>query len=192
VRRRGRLSRAICCSTPSFRSRTFAQGPSVAPTSSRLLARAIAAGLRQVDTAGSVGPRGGSARRVGDTRPLRRRSRGPAHRACVRVRPILAGKRRPGRRRERSRVSVLGRAAPRLASVFRTSPAPFVLMLDDLHEPQSPACHDVLGRSDLGDSPRLAGRRIESFRAASCAAAAGLGRRAGARGERPGPSWPMD
>jgi LuxR family maltose regulon positive regulatory protein len=40
--------------------------------------------------------------------------------------------------------SVLGRAAPRLASAFRTSPNPFVLMLDDLHELQSPACHDVL------------------------------------------------
>jgi LuxR family transcriptional regulator, maltose regulon positive regulatory protein len=42
-------------------------------------------------------------------------------------------------------LSVLGRAAPRLASAFRTSPVPFVLMLDDLHELQSPACHDVLG-----------------------------------------------
>ena len=42
-------------------------------------------------------------------------------------------------------VSPLGRAAPRLASVFRTSPFPFVLMLDDLHELRSPACHDVLG-----------------------------------------------
>ena len=42
-------------------------------------------------------------------------------------------------------VSVLGRAAPRLASVFRASPVPFVLMLDDLHELRSPACHDVLG-----------------------------------------------
>jgi LuxR family maltose regulon positive regulatory protein len=41
-------------------------------------------------------------------------------------------------------VSVLGRAAPRLASAFSTSPVPFVLMLDDLHELQSPACHDVL------------------------------------------------
>ena len=41
-------------------------------------------------------------------------------------------------------VSVLGRAAPRLASAFRTSEVPFVLMLDDLHELQSPACHDVL------------------------------------------------
>jgi LuxR family maltose regulon positive regulatory protein len=42
-------------------------------------------------------------------------------------------------------VSVLGRAAPRLASALRTSPVPFVLMLDDLHELRSPACHDVLG-----------------------------------------------
>ena len=42
-------------------------------------------------------------------------------------------------------VSVLGRAAPRLAAEFRASPVPFVLMLDDLHELQSPACHDVLG-----------------------------------------------
>jgi LuxR family transcriptional regulator, maltose regulon positive regulatory protein len=42
-------------------------------------------------------------------------------------------------------LSVLGRAAPRLASEFSASPVPFVLMLDDLHELQSPACHDVLG-----------------------------------------------
>src|SRR5262249_32096792 len=42
-------------------------------------------------------------------------------------------------------VSVLGRAAPRLAAALRASPVRFVLMLDDLHELQSPACHDVLG-----------------------------------------------
>jgi LuxR family maltose regulon positive regulatory protein len=41
-------------------------------------------------------------------------------------------------------VSVLGRAAPRLAAAFRSSPMPFVLMLDDLHELRSPACDDVL------------------------------------------------
>ena len=41
-------------------------------------------------------------------------------------------------------VSVLGRAAPRLAAAFRASPVPFVLMLDDLHELQSQACHDAL------------------------------------------------
>ena len=42
-------------------------------------------------------------------------------------------------------VSALGRAAPLLAAVLSTSQAPFVLMLDDLHELRSPACHDVLG-----------------------------------------------
>jgi LuxR family transcriptional regulator, maltose regulon positive regulatory protein len=42
-------------------------------------------------------------------------------------------------------VSVLGRAAPRLTAEFRASQVPFVLMLDDLHELRSPACHDVLG-----------------------------------------------
>ena len=42
-------------------------------------------------------------------------------------------------------LSVLGRAAPRLAAAFRTTPVPFVLMLDDLHVLRSPACHDVLG-----------------------------------------------
>ena len=42
-------------------------------------------------------------------------------------------------------VSVLGRAAPRLASALRTSPDPFVVMLDDLHELRSPDCQDVLG-----------------------------------------------
>jgi LuxR family transcriptional regulator, maltose regulon positive regulatory protein len=41
-------------------------------------------------------------------------------------------------------VSVLGRAAPRLASALRASLHPFVLMLDDLHELRSPACDDVL------------------------------------------------
>jgi LuxR family maltose regulon positive regulatory protein len=51
---------------------------------------------------------------------------------------LVADMRGPG-------ISVLGRAAPRLASVLSTSPVPFVFMLDDLHELQSSACHDVLG-----------------------------------------------
>ena len=42
-------------------------------------------------------------------------------------------------------VSVLGRAAPRLAAALRASPVPYVIMLDDLHELQSAVCHDVLG-----------------------------------------------
>ena len=41
-------------------------------------------------------------------------------------------------------VSALGRGAPRVASMFSQAPAPFVLLLDDLHELRSPACHDVL------------------------------------------------
>ena len=41
--------------------------------------------------------------------------------------------------------SVLGRAAPRLAAAFGACPVPFVLLLDDVHELQSPDCHDVLG-----------------------------------------------
>lgn len=40
--------------------------------------------------------------------------------------------------------SVLGRAAPRLAASLWASPEPFVIMLDDLHELSSTACHDVL------------------------------------------------
>ena len=50
-------------------------------------------------------------------------------------------------------MSVLGRAAPRLAAAFRSSPAPFVLMLDDLHVLESPACHDVLSIVIAGVPP---------------------------------------
>ena len=42
------------------------------------------------------------------------------------------------------RVSVVRRTASRLASEFRASRAPFVLMLDDLHALRSPKCRDVL------------------------------------------------
>src|SRR5690349_16719326 len=38
-----------------------------------------------------------------------------------------------------------GRGVPALAAEIRASTVPFVLMLDDLHEVQSPSCHDVLG-----------------------------------------------
>ena len=47
-------------------------------------------------------------------------------------------------------VDVLGRAAPRLASAFQSSPEPFVLMLDDLHELHASACHDALGVAIAG------------------------------------------
>jgi LuxR family transcriptional regulator, maltose regulon positive regulatory protein len=42
-------------------------------------------------------------------------------------------------------VDALGRAAPRLAAAFKSSPEPFVLMVDDLHELHASACHDALG-----------------------------------------------
>jgi LuxR family maltose regulon positive regulatory protein len=60
------------------------------------------------------------------------------HRAGLAGADLVAGVTGPG-------VSVLGRAAPRLASEIRASGVPFVLMLDDVHELQSPGCHDVLG-----------------------------------------------
>jgi LuxR family maltose regulon positive regulatory protein len=43
------------------------------------------------------------------------------------------------------RVSAPDGASPRLTSEIRASAVPFVFMLDDLHEVQSNACHDVLG-----------------------------------------------
>jgi LuxR family maltose regulon positive regulatory protein len=42
-------------------------------------------------------------------------------------------------------VDALGRAAPRLAAALKSSPQPFVLMVDDLQELHEPACHDALG-----------------------------------------------
>jgi LuxR family maltose regulon positive regulatory protein len=71
-------------------------------------------------------------------------------------------------------VSALGRAAPRLASALRTSSIPFVVMLDDLHELQSPACQDVLsvvisgipGGSQLVAASRSEQRYVPRLRAA--------------------------
>ena len=66
-------------------------------------------------------------------------------------------------------VSVLGRAAPRLAAAVRTAPEPFVLMLDDLHELRSPACHDVLEVLITGIPPGsqlVAASRVELPQAA--------------------------
>ncbi|MRG60693.1 LuxR family transcriptional regulator [Agromyces sp. CFH 90414] len=49
--------------------------------------------------------------------------------------------------------SALGRAAPLVATALRASRAPFMLMLDDLHEVQNPACHDVLSVVITGIPP---------------------------------------
>ena len=70
-------------------------------------------------------------------------------------------------------VSVLGRAAPRLAAALRTSPVPFVLMLDDLHDSAVTGLPRRAQRGDLRDSARLATGRGQSFRATPPAAAAG-------------------
>jgi len=59
---------------------------------------------------------------------------------------LVAGMAGPG-------LSVLGRAAPRLASEVRASTVPFVIMLDDLQVLKSAACHDVLGVVMAGIPP---------------------------------------
>ena len=82
-------------------------------------------------------------------------------------------------------VSALGRAAPVVASAFRRSPAPFVLMLDDLHELQLPGVSRRPGRGDLRHPDRLAAGDGEPLRAAASAPAAGLRRRPGAGGRGP-------
>ena len=116
--------------------------------------------------------------------------------------------------------AVLGRAAPRLAAALRTSPTPFVLMLDDLQELRSPDCDDVLGvvisgippgsqlaaasRSEQPRLPRLraAGDALE-FRASDlaldaagaeqifAAAQVGLGREAAAAVADRTEGWPV-
>jgi LuxR family transcriptional regulator, maltose regulon positive regulatory protein len=80
-------------------------------------------------------------------------------------------------------VSVLGRAAPRLAAEFCASPVPFVLMLDNLDELQSPACHDVLGvvisriprRSQLATASRSEQPHLPRLRALGDALEFGAG-----------------
>ena len=102
-------------------------------------------GIREVNPARRVVGSGGSSGRVGVARLIRRRSVVPLRRCwhpCTRA----------SRRKDRSRpadmrglgASPLGRGRRVPASVFRASPVPFVLMLDDFHELQSPACHDVM------------------------------------------------
>ena len=80
-------------------------------------------------------------------------------------------------------VSPLGRAAPRLAVGVPGEPGSVRA------DAGRPARAPVAGlprraeRGDLGDTARLATGRGESFRAASPAAVAGVGRRAGVRGQ---------
>jgi LuxR family transcriptional regulator, maltose regulon positive regulatory protein len=70
-------------------------------------------------------------------------------------------------------MSALSRAVSQLAAEFRGSPLPFIVMLDDLHQLQSPACHDVLGvlisaipqGSQLATASRFEQPRLPSLRA---------------------------
>lgn len=68
----------------------------------------------------------------------------------------------------------LGRSAPLLAAALSDAPAPFLLVVDDLHEADSPACQDVLEVALAGvpggsqvvlagrhEQPHLARRRVE-------------------------------
>ena len=131
---------------------------------------------------------------MGVARPLRRRSR----RAAV----ADGGSVRSGRHRRSSTLvtdmsgpgaSALGRMAPRVASAFRASPEPFVLMLDDLQEIRSPACHDVLSvaisgiptGSQLVVASRSEQPHLPRLRAAGDALELGV---ASSRSMRPGPS----
>ena len=50
-------------------------------------------------------------------------------------------------------VDAPGQAAHSLAAALAASPGPFVLMLDDLHELRSPACHDALCAAISGIPP---------------------------------------
>ena len=180
-----------CCSMPSWdpgtspglgqprhadRRRPLERLPSGGPRCS--------GGLRQVGTSGAVGPRGGPPGRLGVLQSLRRRRQHRAHPARRRVRAGLHPAMRTwppcggwgclrGSRR----------AAPGIGA--RRSPFPFVMMLDDLHEHSSPACHDVLGVviSGIPGGSRSLPRAV---RAAFCAAVA-PSRSRGGSGERSGP-----
>ena len=104
-----------------------------------------AGGLRQVDPAGAVGAGRGPPGRVGVARPLRRRPGGAARRCW---RPPTRGSSRATPTWSPTWAARRLGAGPRRARWpprSRASPDPFVLMLDDLHELRSPACHDVLG-----------------------------------------------
>ncbi|MFE6964400.1 AAA family ATPase [Agromyces sp. NPDC057679] len=63
--------------------------------------------------------------------------------------------------------AVLGRAAPMLAAAIERVESPFVLVLDDLHEAETPACQDALevalGRIPAGSQVVMASRRVPEF-----------------------------
>ena len=131
--------------------------------------------LRQVDPARRVGDRRGSSRRVGGSRPLRRRSRGPADLAGVGLRADLAGQLRPDRRHARSGRVRVGprRAAPRVGV-----PDDPGSVRPDARRPPRTAVTGLprrAGCGDLRDSARLATGCGQPFRATPPVASAGHG-----------------
>ena len=143
---------------------------------SRLIEAARASGCRVVgitapagygkSTLLSMGAGRGSSGRLGVPQRLRRRPRGPAHPAGLRLRSRLAGQRRPGRRHGRSGRVALGRSAPLLAAVLSNKPSPVRTHVG--RPPRAPVTGlpRCPGSSHLGDTSRVSARGSESFRAA--------------------------
>ena len=120
-------------------------------------------GVRQVDPAVSMGAGRGSSCRLGVSQRLRRRPRGPAHLAGLRLRSRLAGQRRPGRRHGRSgrvRIGTL-RAAPRRGAQHEPSP----VRAHVGRPPRTPVTglSRCPGGGDLGDTSRVSTRGSESL-----------------------------
>ncbi|MFF2493732.1 AAA family ATPase [Agromyces sp. NPDC058064] len=63
--------------------------------------------------------------------------------------------------------AVLGRAAPMLAAAIELVESPFVLVIDDLHEAEAPACQDALevalARIPSGSQVVMASRQVPEF-----------------------------
>ena len=144
--------------------------------------------LRQDHPARAMGATRGSSGRLGVAGQVRRRSRDPAHPAGLRLRSGLARQRRPGRRHEWP-VRRTRWAAPRPASPRRSesSPEPFVLMVDDLHELQAPGLPRRPGRGDLGDPGRVPAGGASRFEQPHLPRLRASGDAVELDGSRPGP-----
>ena len=139
-----------------------------------------AGGLRQVDAAERVGGGGGSAGRVGVTRPLRRRPVGAALGAGVGVRPDG----RPPRSGDRgARARPVDAGPSGAAARFGVPDQPVPVRAHARRPARAPAAgvSRRAQRRHLGHTRRVAAGRGESCRAAPPAPAAGVRGRAGAR-----------
>ena len=135
-----------------------------------------AGGLRQVDPAGSSGP----APRIVASPGCRSTASTTIPRPCSRLLASAYARVSPGNADLVADmgglgVSVLGRAAPRLASALQDEPGSVRAHAGRPSRAAVAGLPRRAERGDLGDSPRLAAGRGESFRAAPPAAAAGVG-----------------